>query len=105
MSAPWYEPAVYGWIFGTFLGVAIGLLGGLVGLQASGGEIRRGTAKLVVIMLLISAVLFLSGLAALALNQPRGVWYSLFYPGSIGLSALGALLVVISRVRGHSSRR
>lgn len=97
MFIPWYTVA---WIPGTLFGVAVGILGGLIG----SGKLRRGALELWLAMTAVAALFSFIGATALILGQPYGVWYSFLLPGLIGLAALGVNLpAVVRRVREQSS--
>ena len=92
------------WLPGTLLGVAVGILGAFVGVQASRGKLRPSTLRLMLAALAASAVLILAGVVTLAAGQPRGVWYGLLLPGLIVSVSIGANLpMVVRRLREQSS--
>jgi uncharacterized membrane protein len=106
MTETWFDGNLYGWIFGTVLGVVGGLLG------AAGGTLApRGKAKGVVLlcwwlMLSVSFVLLLVGLYALYCGQPYGVWYGMLLPGLLGIVIFGLLLpVILKRYREAEQRK
>ncbi len=94
MSVPWYTLM---WIPGTLLGVAIGILGSFIGVQASRGRLRPSALRLMLGMMAVSAAFLAVGVASLVMNQPWGVWYGFLLPGLIGLAVLGANLPVVKR--------
>ena len=91
MSTPWFDPMAYAWLGGTFIGIAAGVDGTLMGLFASRGKCKGLVLTLHFGVLAVSIALLGAGLVAVATGQPYGVWYGLFLPGAIGSFVLGML--------------
>ena len=105
MSDPWFNPNLLGGIVGSAIGVLGGVWGGLAGALAP-----RGRAKVLVLgyawaLLLASALLLATGLAALLCGQPYGVWYGLGLSGLIGLAVLAPNLYVVRGVYRKAEER
>jgi hypothetical protein len=91
MTEPWFDPNLYAWIPGTFLGIIGGLWGALVGTLAPRGKAKGFVLASLGILLFASVACLALGVTALVVGQPYGVWYGLLLPGFIGLVVLGSL--------------
>src|SRR5262249_17813840 len=91
MTEPWFDPILYAWIPGTFLGTLGGLWGALMGTLAPRGKGKLFVLASLGILLIASAACLALGVSALMVGQPYGVWYGLLLPGVIGLIVLGSL--------------
>lgn len=83
---PWWSAHDGNWI-GALGGVAIGILGGILGV-AAGLLAPRGRAKGVIfaafgLVVVAGAIALCAGLIALATGQPWHVWYPLVLIGGI----------------------
>ena len=106
MTEQWFDANLYGWIPGTFLGVAGGILGSLGGILAPRGKAKGLIVGLYGLTMCASAILLITGLVALIQGQPYGVWYGLGLPGLLGMTVFGALLpVLLKRYRQAEERR
>ena len=106
MTEPWFDPNLYAWIPGTFLGTIGGLWGALVGTLAPRGKGKVFVLGSLGILLLASGACLALGLTALVVGQPYGVWYGLLLPGVIGLIVLGSLSpVALLRYRQAEMRK
>ncbi|MCU0915888.1 MAG: hypothetical protein MUC88_15200 [Planctomycetes bacterium] len=97
MTEPWFNPHAYAWIPGTLLGVAGGLEGTLVGIWASKGKHRNLVMGMHFALLLVCGALLVTGVVALLMGQPYGIWYGLGFPGLLGLLIFGPLTWMIRR--------
>ena len=106
MIEAWFDPAV-AWIPGMLLGVVGGAVGGpLAGYFAPRGKFKKQVLGFYYMILAISAVLFVAGIAALVSGQPYAVWYGLGFPGLLCLIIFGVLIGVVSkRYREAEMRR
>lgn len=95
MNEPWFDPNMYSWMPGTFLGVFAGLWGALAGTLASQGKARGLVMGLWAVLMTASAVLLVAGIIAVTQGQPYGVWYGLLLAGGIGVFVLGPLYFTI----------
>ncbi len=105
MPDPWFDANLYGWIPGTLLGAAGGIVGTCSGIFA-----QRGKQKLLVMgctygAIAVCAILFVVGVCALLAGQPRGIWYGLGFPGFLGLIVFGPISVVLRRVYQQAESR
>jgi hypothetical protein len=106
MTEPWFDPNLYSWIPGTLLGVAGGTLGGVAGALAPRGKARSLVLGLFAAAALVSFALLVTGLVALLVGQPYGVWYGLGLPGLIGSVLFVTLFPVLrARYREAETRR
>lgn len=97
MVEAWFDP-VMAWISGTLLGVIGGAVGGpLAGYFAPRGKLKKQVLGFYCMILVISAVLFAAGIAALVAGQPYAVWYGLGFPGLLCLIIFGVLIGVVSK--------
>ena len=100
MANPWYEIV---WIPGTLLGCAIGIFGGVIGVQASRNNLRAKTVTWMIVFTIASGIFLVTGVVLLVTGQPWGLWYGLLSPGFFGLLSLGVLLPVVrKRVRDQT---
>ena len=95
MNNAWFDPMLYGWIPGTFIGVMAGVEGALIGMLASKGKAKKLIFTFHFSLIGISLLLLISGIIALISKQPYGVWYGLSLAGMIGTIVLGSLTSVI----------
>ncbi len=97
MIEAWFSPEL-AWIPGTLLGVIGGGIGGpLAGIFAPRGKFKKQVLGFYYMIIVISAVMFIAGVAALLSGQPYGVWYALGFPGLLCLILFGVLIGVVSR--------
>ena|ERR1700690_1140423 len=98
MNAPWFTLS-----FAPIPGIIIGIGGGIFGLLA-GFVFSSPSSKakwltlfrtFYWVLALCSTAILLFALAALALGQPRSVWYALLIPGIAGTTVFAASLPVI----------
>ncbi|MCD4820310.1 MAG: hypothetical protein K8S23_16655 [Candidatus Cloacimonetes bacterium] len=97
MNNAWFNPMLYGWIPGTFIGVMGGVEGVLIGILASKGKAKKFIFTFHFSLIGISLLLLISGIIALISKQPYGVWYGLSLAGMIGTIVLGSLTPVVLR--------
>lgn len=93
---PWFNPNLLGAWIGGGVGVFGGIYGSMVGVLAP-----RGSAKALVYTvhwtaMLLGAALLCTGVIALAVGQPYGVWYGLGLPGLILTGILLGLTPVLN---------
>lgn len=106
---PWWTEQVGAYI-GAFGGASAGVFGGAFG-AAVGVLAPRGKCKGVVMgfhfgLVAIGAVAGAAGVAALAMGQPRHVYYPLLLGGGILTIVLGSLVPVVQqRYREAEERR
>jgi hypothetical protein len=106
MSAPWFDPNLFGWLPGTVFGVLGGLWGSLGGVLAPQGRGRAWVVGLGGLLGLAAAVFLVAAVVAMLSGQPYGVWYSLGLPGLLGCCLMPGLLpVVIARYAQAEERR
>jgi len=106
MSESWFDPNAYAWIGGTFIGVAGGLIGSLVGVMAPKGKCKKLVLSLHFAVIAISLGFLVFGIVAIMQKQPYGVWYGLMLPGVIGTIVLGSLTpMIFSRYRQAEIRK
>jgi hypothetical protein len=97
MVEAWIDPGL-SWIPGMLLGAIGGGLGGpLAGIFAPRGKYRKQVLGFYYSILLISAGLFIAGIAALISGQPYAVWYGLGFPGLLCLIIFSGLTGVVLR--------
>jgi uncharacterized membrane protein YeaQ/YmgE (transglycosylase-associated protein family) len=106
MIEAWIDPVV-AWIPGMLLGVVGGAVGGpLAGYFAPRGKFKKQVLGFYYMILAISTILFVAGIAALVSGQPYAVWYGLGFPGLLCLIIFGVLIGVVSkRYREAEMRR
>ena len=110
MAEPWFDPNTFGGWFGLIAGGGLGTLGGLLG-AAAGTLAPRGKAKGFVLgawyaMIAIGVVSLSVGIYALAVGQPRAIWYGPVLCGTIITIVMGSLLPLIRlRYREAEQRR
>ena len=96
---PWFDSQTAGKIGGT-IGTLIGISGGIIGITY-GLCIRKGRKMFVysmfALVITVSFVLFMMGLAALFCKQPYYVWYSLLLPGLIGTLLFSSFLPMVRK--------
>jgi len=97
MNNAWFDPILYGWIPGTFIGIMGGLEGLFLGVLASKGKAKKFIFSFHFSVICISAILLIAGIIALISKQPYGVWYGLSLGGLIGLIVFGSLTPLIFR--------
>ena len=97
MVEAWIDPGL-SWIPGTLLGAIGGGIGGpLAGIFAPRGKFKTQVMGFYYIILMISAGLFVAGIAGLVSGQPYAVWYGLGFPGLLCLVIFGVLIGVVSK--------
>ncbi len=98
MVEAWIDPAI-SWVPGMLLGSIGGGIGGpLAGIFAPKGKFRKQVLGFYYGILMISAGLFVAGIAALVSGQPYAVWYGLGFPGLL-------CLIIFSIVTGVVLKR
>lgn len=97
MTQPWFNPNLYAWIPGTFLGVAGGIWGSLVGVMAPRGRAKRFVLGFSLVLTIIAAGLLAAGVIAFFEGQPYGIWYGLGFPGLMVIVLVNVLLPVVRR--------
>lgn len=106
MDASWFDPEKLAWLPGTAFGCLGGLLGALAGILAPQGKARRLVLGAWIAMMVASWCLLALGLLAMAIGQPRGVWYGLFLPGLQGSIILPVLYPILrKRYREAEARK
>jgi len=106
MSEPWFDPNQYAWIPGTVYGVAVGVLGAIVGVLAQRGRAREFVVKAWLAAWLVGVALAAVGIVALLNGQPWGIWYGFLLPGGIGAAVVGGnYFVIAKRYRDIEQRR
>lgn len=106
MTEAWFDPNRYAWIPGTAYGVAVGLLGAVVGVLAHRGRARGFVVNAWRAAWLTGVALAAIGIAALAEEQPWGIWYGFLLPGGIGITVVGGnYFVILKRYREIEERR
>jgi hypothetical protein len=106
MIEPWFNPNLYAWIPGTFLGLLGGLLGTLGGIFAPRGKHRGLVLGVFAFSMLYSAGLLAAAIVALCQGQPYGIWYGLGLPGVLGLIIFGVNLpTMLNTYRMAEERR
>lgn len=107
---PWFDPQRFGSLYGGIGGGALGLTGAFIGGFGSWAA-QRGRHRGLVLgcMGVIGAYCLLSlltGVAALILGQPYGIWYPLSLIGMVGaLTCLGLIPMMRKRYSEAESRR
>jgi hypothetical protein len=104
---PWFDPNAYAWIPGTLLGVLGGGIGGpLAGYCAPRGKLKRLVLGFYFGVIAVCVVLLVTGIIALVIGQPYGVWYGIGFPGILGVVLFGGLTpVVLKRYREAELRK
>jgi peptidoglycan/LPS O-acetylase OafA/YrhL len=106
MTQPWFDPDLYAWIPGTVYGVAVGLLGVVVGVLAQRGRARGFVINAWIAAWLVGLALLAVGVAALLQGQPWGIWYGFLLPGVIGAAVVGGnYFTIAKRYREIEQRR
>ncbi|HEV3122355.1 MAG TPA: hypothetical protein VGY53_10645 [Isosphaeraceae bacterium] len=105
MNEPWFNPNLYAWIPGTFLGVLGGVVGSLAGIFASRGTHRRLVFGAIWFAVLYSAICLVAAVFALVQGQPYGIWYGLGLPGVLGLVIFGANTPTVFRAYRMAEER
>ena len=106
MMEPWFDPIRYAWIPGTAYGLAVGVMGGMVGWLAPQGRARTFILRAWFTLWAVAVAFVVLGFFALGKGQPWGVWYGLLLPGVIGTLVVGATsLVILKRYRDVEQRR
>ena len=97
MVEAWFDP-VFAWIPGVVLGAVGGGIGGpLAGIFAPKAKFRAQVLGFYYMVLAVSAVLLVAGIAALLSGQPYGVWYGLGFPGLLCLVLFSVLVKVVGK--------
>jgi len=89
-STAWWTDRQSGMIGGIGGGV-VGLLAALVGVFCSLGRARSLVLGLMLVAVVAGVIAFFSGVIALFLRQPYGVWYPLMLGGGLSALLFGAL--------------
>jgi hypothetical protein len=93
----WWSDRTAGWVGGVG-GTVLGLLGALIGTLCGLGIGRRVVLPLLIVGSVLGGGLFVTGLIALAIGQPYGVYYPLLLCGVL-CGVLGIVGVVVGRQR------
>lgn len=95
MVEAWIDPSI-SWVPGMLLGSIGGGIGGpLAGIFAGRGKFRKLVLGFYYSILLISAGLFIAGIAAFFSGQPYAVWYGLGFPGLLCLIIFSIITGVV----------
>ena len=89
MAQPWFDPAIGAAAIGGIIGSAGGVLGALIGVNASKGKRKGLVLGLYLFLLVVCAICTVAGLAAQFLRQPDEVSQALLRPGIVGVCMLG----------------
>lgn len=107
MNDPWFNPNLYAWIPGTLYGALLGMVGGGVcGMLCAAGRAKRLVMAILSFFLVTGLLLLVTGITALCLGQPYGIWYGLLMPGVLGTILLPVMIPAIrQRYREAEERR
>lgn len=110
MSEPWYDPNMFGALFGSIVGGGggslAGILGALAGTLAPRGIGRPWILGAMWCFVAVGIALFGLGLYALLMGQPFGIWYGPLLSGVIFTIVVGCLIPVVRmRYRQAEERR
>ncbi len=97
---PWWtdqQAGLIGGIGGSVLGILGGIFGSLAGICAPQGKFRGLVFGLAYFMIASGITLLLTGIVALAMGQPYGVYYPLLLIGLLASGLMGGLLPVIRK--------
>jgi MFS family permease len=101
MMEPWFDPirfgAWYGGLGGGLLGGLGGILGALAGTLAPKGKGRSFILGAFTLMTVVGVGHLASGLYALSVGQPYGIWYPLVLIGAILTILFAALRPVVRK--------
>ena len=98
MEEYWFDPKMYAWIPGTLLGVLGGAFGSFVGIFGSRGRFKKASISMLIGLIVICLALLVLGIVAFFAKQPLGIWFSIGYPGLLGICVLGGVTPVLSKV-------
>jgi hypothetical protein len=106
---PWWtdqEAGLFGGIAGGALGVLGGVLGTIAGICAPRGKCKSIVYGVVALMIAAGIISLITGVAALVLNQPYGVYYPPLLLGIICTMVSGFLIPLVrQRYREADNRR
>jgi hypothetical protein len=110
MTQPWFEPnlfgALYGGIAGGGGGALIGIFGGLIGSVLAPRAIgRRWVLGGMGFVVLLGLAQLGFGLYALLAGQPYGIWFPPTLCGVIYAAVVGSLIPVIRRCYAEAEAR
>ena len=105
MSAPWFDPNLFGWIPGTVFGVLGGLWGSLGGTLAPQGKARSLVVSTGAALGLLAFGSLAAAVVAAVSGQPYGIWYSLGLPGVLGSVLIPCLLPIVLRRYSEAEAR
>ncbi|MBN1553654.1 MAG: hypothetical protein JXA11_02830 [Phycisphaerae bacterium] len=90
----WWSGTTAGWI-GAVGGSVVGLSGALIGVMCSLGKARRFVLGFHLVMIVLGIASLITGIVALLVKQPYGVWYPLVLLGGILTIVLGSLFFTV----------
>jgi hypothetical protein len=106
---PWWtdqQAGLVGGIAGSLLGVLGGVFGTVAGICAPRGKAKGFVYGLAITMIITGVVCLVTGIVALAMGQPYGVYYPLLLIGALSAGLMGGLFPVIRmRYREADNRR
>ena len=106
MPDPWFNPAMYSWIPGTFYGTLLGMTGALAGTLAPKGKAKKLVFGLIYFFLIIAIIFLILGITAYFMGQPYGIWYGFLLPGILGVVIIPVNLPVLhTRYREFENRK
>jgi hypothetical protein len=110
MAEPWFDPSAfatwYGAIVGGVGGTILGILWCVAGVLIPKGEAKRLVLGGMTFFCFFGLASFATGMIALALGQPRGIWFTLGVVGMAFSLATGPLIPQVQwRYRLAEQRR
>jgi hypothetical protein len=100
------EAGLIGGIAGSVVGVLGGVLGTVAGICAPRGQCKAFVFGLAIVMIGAGIISLITGVAALLLEQPYGVYYPLLLMGIVCTVVLGSFMPVLrQRYREADNRR
>lgn len=105
MSEAWFNPNLLGGILGAAFGCSTGIWGSLAGLFAARGKARFLVLGLGWSLLGCSFLCLALAAVALAVGQPRGVWYGFGLVGVLGSIILPTGLFTVHRAYAQCEAR
>ena len=106
---PWWtdqQAGLIGGIAGSGLGILGGIIGTLAGIFAPQGKCKGLVFGLCFFAIGVGVFCLITGLVALILGQPYGVYYPLLLIGILGTAVVGGITPVIRmRYREADNRR